>query len=608
MPTPAHRVRLRNRVLIGSWLAASSVTSVWLTGCHDNLSDIDARTASLIEHRSGLLGPSSRQPERMFGEPQDADASARVKVPPSINPATEELNFVPADAARDVAARLEGYARAPDDAVRLDLQGAWRQVQRSAREYLSAEEDYILAAIRLLIQRHAFDPRFFANSSIAAVKTDTPGDSRERVPLSIMNSLGLTQRFENGATVAATWVWNASEQLRTSATGRYTQSSSLVLSGTLPLLRGAGDVARADLIQAERDLVYAARAFEDFRRTYLVSIARDYFNLVQQLAQIRNQESQLVSLVQLQNRTKALVEAGRLAEFQTAIAAAQVLQGRSTLASLRETFILSLDRFKVRLGLDVNAPVLLDPVALRLPEPEINPAEAAAQALEYRLDLQTRRDRHDDARRNVEFVKNNLLPDANLFASATGRTRPASGSDGTPREGGVVYEPGDIVYQGGINISLPLDKEIERLNVRSATITMEQRRREVEQTRDNIIVEVRSRVRQIDRSRFALTLAEQAVQINRRRLEEQELKRDEVTAQQIVETNNVLLSAENARDQAVTDLRNAILDYLVSSATLRVARDGTLEALPGMGEVHVPAAAQPASAPAGVPPQPAANP
>ncbi|MFN0010915.1 MAG: TolC family protein [Phycisphaerales bacterium] len=557
-------------------------------GCTDNLADVDARTAELIERRSGLLGPSSRVPRREFGEATDADAAAKAKVPGSVNPATEELSFVAADEARDVAARLEAFSRPPPDAVRLDLQGSWRQAQRSAREYLSAEEEYILAAIRLLIERHAFDPRFFATATAAVDKTDTPGDAREQVPLSIMGNLGVVQRFENGADVAARWVWDATEELRTSATGRYTQSSSLVLSGNLPLLRGAGDVARADLIQAERELVYAARAFEDFRRTYLVSIARDYFTLAQQVAQIRNQERQLASLVDLQERTRALVEAGRLAEFETAIAASQVLQGRSTLASVRESFILALDRFKVRLGMDVNQPVVLEAVALQLPEPEILPEVASAMALDFRLDLQTRRDRFEDARRNVEFARNSLLPDANLFGSVTARTRPASGADGAPREGGFVYEPDDVVYRGGIAVSVPLDKEIERLNVRAATIGVEQRRRDVEQTRDTIIVEVRSRVRQIDRARFALTLAEQAVQINQRRLEEQELKRDEVTAQQIVDTNNVLLGAENARDQAVTDLRNAILDYLVSTATLRVARDGTLESLPGMGDVNAP--------------------
>jgi hypothetical protein len=97
-----------------------------------------------------------------------------------------------------------------------------------------------------------------------------------------------------------------------------------------------------------------------------------------------------------------------------------------------------------------------------------------------------------------------------------------------------------------------------------------------------VVVEARSRVREIDRARFNLKLAEQAVYINQRRLEEQDLKRDEVTAQQIVDAQNDLLRAENDRDQARTDLRNAVLEYLLTTALLRVDREGQLIALPGM--------------------------
>jgi hypothetical protein len=49
-----------------------------------------------------------------------------------------------------------------------------------------------------------------------------------------------------------------------------------------------------------------------------------------------------------------------------------------------------------------------------------------------------------------------------------------------------------------------------------------------------------------------------------------------------VDTANALRDAERARDQARTDLRNSILDYLLATATLRVQRDGTFEMLPGM--------------------------
>ena len=65
-------------------------------------------------------------------------------------------------------------------------------------------------------------------------------------------------------------------------------------------------------------------------------------------------------------------------------------------------------------------------------------------------------------------------------------------------------------------------------------------------------------------------------------LEGQKLKQDTVTPQSLVDSLNELLNAENNRDRAQTDLRNAILNYLLESDQLRVTREGTFEALRGM--------------------------
>jgi outer membrane protein TolC len=576
-------------------------------GSCTDLSAVDRDVAKLIDQRSGLLGPESRRPERVFGRAENAPDSSIDTAPPSTNPSASELRFNPADEARDVEARLNAFAQPPADPLIIDLPTAWRQTQKSAREYLNAEEDYILASIRTLIARHGFDLQLFGSTSATVTSSNTPADGNEATPLRVLNELGLTQRLPDGGSLAARLIWDATDQLRQRSSGTYEQASRIVLSGEIPLLRGAGISAREDLIQAERDLVYAARTFEDFRRSFLVTIARDYFALVQQAAEIRNIERQLASLRQLETRTQALVEAGRVAEFERNIASNRVLQAVSSLARARENFLLATDRFKVRLGMDVNQPVAIAPFELATPEPDITPEDATRLALDYRLDLQTRRDRVDDARRIVEVRKNSLLPEADLFGSATFRNRQGTAGDPAPRIGGFVYEPEDTLLIGGIRVDWGLDRRVEQLTLRQATIQQQQRERDLSLLRDNIVVDVRSRVREIDRARFALKLAEEAVVINRRRLEEQELKRDEVTAQQFVETENDLLNAENARDQAKTDLRNAVLNYLLASGQLRVARDGTLEMLPGMSVPPAPEAPAPPAqpeAPAAQPAQP----
>lgn len=558
----------------GLFALCSAMTCASLAGCA-GLSDVDRQTDDLVAKRSSLLLGATVRPELTGRLPEHTPGSESMDefTPPTTDPASAELNFTPADEKRNVSERLRGFAATPSDkAINLTLDEALKLAQRTSREYLDSQDDYLLAAINLLVERHLWGPRFFATTSAIATATGTDADFVS--PLNIINTLRATQRLPSGGEVEARFVWNATEQLREVATDRYTQASSLVLSGNVPLLRGAGRVAREDLTQAERELVYAARLFEQDRRELLVSLSKDYFNLQQQQRQIANQERALELLRRLERRTGALVEAGRLAEFQKNIAASDVLRAEARLANQREQFILAADRFKIRLGLPVAQAIVISSEQMTLPEPQDEPETAAETALAYRLDLQTRRDRTIDAQRNVENARNGLLPDANLVGSATFRTKP--GLD----QQGVVYETGDAIYSGGVVVNWPLDRKNEALAVRSAQISAERARRDLEQLIDNVVLDARAAVREIDRARFNLDLQERAVQINLRRAKEQEIKADEVTAQQVVDTANALRDAENARDQARTDLANAVLDYLLATGQLRVDRAGVLS-LPG---------------------------
>lgn len=515
----------------------------------------------------------------------ESSPSQLSKSPSTVNQPIEGMSFVPADEARDVAGRLAKYALdggapvsdskdQPDVGMRLKLEDAWRQSQISGREILNAQDDYVLSAIRLLVERHLWGPRFF-NDTTASVGGGWDDGSHGGVG-TLINQLRATQRLPSGGNVEAAWVWNASEQLRETASGRYTQSSELVLRGQVPLLRGAGTVAREELIQAERDLVYAARTFERFRRQFLVNIARDYFQLLQSRSVIMNQERQLGAFQRLEESTKARVDAGRLDSFQKDLTSNQVKQAQAQLANLRESFVLQLERFKLRLGLDPQADVALSDEVTELPDPEIKPDEAARIALEYRLDLQNARDRIDDRRRGLSNAKNDLLPDLNLNGEVSYPTDP------NRRRGGADFSEDDIQYQAGVTLSLPLDRETERLSARRAIVTLQQAARDYELQRDSIVISVRSALRNIELARFQLKLAEEQVEINRRRLKGQELRSDTIDPQSLVDSQNDLLRAENDRDAARTNLRNAILQYLLESDQLRAGRDGALQKLPGM--------------------------
>jgi outer membrane protein TolC len=394
--------------------------------------------------------------------------------------------------------------------------------------------------------------------------------------LSIINNLRVSKRLPFGGSVEAAWITQATEQLRTVASDGYVQSSRLVLSGNVPLLRGAGEVAREDLIQAERNLVYQARTFEQFRRDFLIAIAQDFFDLLQARAEIANQEEAIENLRNIEREKQALLEAGRIAEFERNDAANQVLSGVASLASQRESYILRVERFKIRLGLSSRDPVELVDSSLDIPEPEVPLDRAVEFALNYRLDLQNERDRVDDARRALANARNNTMADLDVTANVGIPTDPRR------NVGRLNFSPGDLNYQAGVTLGLPLDREAERLGVRAATITLQARERDYAQSRDEASVAVRQAVRNVDLARFQLTLAERAVEINQRRVRETELKRDEVTTRTRVDAATELQQSQNNRDRARTNLRNAVLRYLRESGQLRVAKDGTFLPLPGM--------------------------
>src|SRR5688572_11514090 len=141
--------------------------------------------------RSLQLGSDAAPPSPRTGDSREGedDPENFNKTPPSRNPAATDLTYQsldPAvvDEADEVERRLAAAQSLPtENVVILDLNGALSQAQQTAREYLSAEEEYILAAIRLLIERHDWDPRLFADISAdyESVQVDGNTDSVLRI-------------------------------------------------------------------------------------------------------------------------------------------------------------------------------------------------------------------------------------------------------------------------------------------------------------------------------------------------------------------------------------------------------------------------------------------
>lgn len=543
---------------------------------------LDRTLDDLIAKRSQQIESPTPRSVATIGQGGGREG-AMDRVPATTNLPSTDLRYTPAAEAEDMATKLAAYAAADSesdatDAMDISFERALELAQQSGRDFRTAEETYVLSAIRLLIERHQWSPRLFNDTSFSLDGSSDEG--RYDHALSIINTLRVTQRLPFGGSVEARWIARATDQLRENATEGYTSSSDLVLSGNVPLLRGFGSVAQESRVQAERDLVYSARTFERFRRSLLVDVAADYFDLLTTRARIANQVRDLESQQRRNEETISKVTAGRLDPFQRDITANAVRQSEASLANLRESYIFQLERFKIRLGLDPATPIRIAELRFGLSAPDVQPVEAATLALEYRLDLQNERDQLIDTQRQIANARNDLLPDLDLDASL------GAGSDPDNTTGGFSIDPNEADYAVSLNLGLPLDRTTERLNLRSALIRRDRAHRDYEQTRDNIVISARQAVRQIDLARFQLELAEEQIEINRRGLQALEL-RDDADPQSILDRQDALLNAENSRDQNRTDLRNAILDYLLQTGQLRVSEDGSFQPLPGMSTTPV---------------------
>lgn len=563
-------------------LAAGSLST--LAGCASGLSEIDRKASRLIAERAGAMGGNSIAPdfEHLDSVRSEADlirhnAENTNLTPATRNPAAADLSIPRGDAQGEVDALLLRYGDPPADAERFTLQETLKYAVSHAREYQTAKEELLLAALRLLIQRHQFGPRFF--NEVGAEFDGDAEDGDYEIAARLINEFRVTQRLQTGGEVSARALVNATEQLRrrVGQGESESQSASIILSANLPLLRGAGDVARESLISAERDMVYATRTFERFRQQFLFNIASDYFDLVRAQAQIVNARRVLASRRKLYEETQALYTAGRKPQFELSETRARVLSSENSLANQRDSYTVQLERFRIRLGLPPDNPYLLDTVAsFDLPVPALDMTESVRRGLLYRLDLQTSRDRVEDARRGVANARNDLLPDLDLSASMTLITDPDL------KRGGLQFDEEEVDYSAGITFGLPLDREIERIGLRQATISLERSRRDLREDEDNVELSIRSAVRDIQLALFSLQIQNESVRIIERRLVGLELRRQDVTTRTIIDAQDELAAALDARDAAVRNLRVAIMRYLLETGQFRVDVDGQFIAPPGM--------------------------
>lgn len=550
------------------WFCAGAVSLC--AGCQLFVDDADKEVYELIRSRQlAALGTTSdvtvedgrlpRGPGRQAYSfaPHPVDS----KVPENFtHPTTQPATTAPSDdaAAQDQAQPAEQY----------DLAQVLAYAQRHSREYQTAKEDLYLTALQLSLERYLWTPRLFG--SIQAEFADY-GQVRDfDRAMQTVAEIGVQQRLPYGGEVVARYINVFMRDLGRHITSG--ETGDIILEADIPLLRGAGRVAYESRYQAERNLIYAVRDFERFRRQFLVSISRDYFSIVQRKAEWENAIQAVASFETTYNRSQAFADEEIYVRFEADRARVGLLVAQNDEEVSRTSYQSAVDRLKIRMGMSIEQQIEVVESEVDLLIPTVSLEEATETALQYRLDLLNDLDTVGDFRRALEVAKNRMLPDLNFSGSVTTVTDPTHLNS-------LDFNTERTTWRGLIGLELPLQRKEERNQLRSALINLRRAERLHVEAVDEVRVEVRDALRTISLAQVSQQIQGVNVQVNIDRRDNARVKFElgEQSNQDLVDAENDLRNARNRHASAVATLRAAILQFRLDTGTLRVNEQGHWE-------------------------------
>ncbi|MDP1591019.1 MAG: TolC family protein [Prosthecobacter sp.] len=404
------------------------------------------------------------------------------------------------------------------DARMVSLAEALNFAVHRNRNYLLQKELVYLAALDLTLTRQQFTPIFAGGGSSTLNSTKVQSGVNNLVRTSTLATsadVGFSSLTRTGARLATNLT---TDFVRFITGGRDVGASQLGFSLTQPLLNGAGYLAASEtLTQGERNVLYAIRNFTQYRKTFAVEVATQYFRAIQARETARNAHLAYIAFNKTVERETAMAEANLRSKSSLGrLLQSQISFQRSWLNALR-SYEQALDDLKIQLGLPVKERVVLDykdmdELDILSPKGELE--EAIDTALAGRMDLWNTRDRVEDTSRRVLVAKQDTLPSVNSLLNYNILDNPdRTDFSLISRNRGTSL---------GLDLDLNLNQKPERNTMRSAQIAEQRARRELELAEENVRRDVRAGWRDLEVARKQYDLALRGLEISTARLEVEE--------------------------------------------------------------------------------------
>lgn len=380
-------------------MLASGCSRAWYREQADcDVADVVAEKSSSVQPFSILRGPDSRlfDPTNPDHPPLPPDDPVSHQLMHCVDGmygfegwhANGELPQVDPESWREWLPRDE------DGTVVLNQTDVVRVAKTHSRTYQQELEDLYLSALDVTFERFRFDTQYFAGNS-----TEFRQTGKERGGNSTLDTETGARLEQLSATGTSLVVGLANSLVwQFSGSGSEVIGTVFDFSVVQPLLRFGGRARVLErLTQGERTLLANVRQMEQFQQGFFVNVvtgrnsgsgpvrrgdvgqsglgllagtpsgrtgaadAGGYLGLLQDLQQIRNQETNVIGLRDSLAALEAAFDAGRINNFLQVFQARQALyNAQSSLLAARAAFQTRLDGFKIDIGLPPDLPLRVE--------------------------------------------------------------------------------------------------------------------------------------------------------------------------------------------------------------------------------------------------------
>lgn len=420
-------------------------------------------------------------------------------------------------------------------------------------------EQLQINALQLQQARHLFTPQLQGTINYIVNNSDSIAKNT-----SASQSLSISQDLGTGGDLSLRLSSSQSQDESTS------HNASTSLSFNQPLLRGAGSVGRESRVQAHRTFLYQVRDFKTFIDNFLIQAISRYIGLINSKIKKQNFERKYKQDLWLYKRTLAFFEIGRINKIELLRANQRKHQSENDWQQSIQELQNQTELFKLFMNLSPETELVLK---------EFKPTYNAYQkdieyilenALVYRLDYQTANDQLEDAKRHFKHAKRGLLPDLSLSYDLS-----------LSESGAAKFDSQDLEthqQSAGIQLSLPLDQNSERLSYFRQKLNLQKQIRDFQNFKSTLIIDLKNEYRNIRQLESSINIQELILDSEKKRygISQYRFQSGDVSNREVIEANDSLTQAINRLIDLHTDHYIAKLNLLKNIGMMDIQKVLTL--------------------------------